>query len=143
MLLLIFLGPPGSGKGTQADMLAHYHWMKISTGDLLRDHIANKTEIGKRVAEVMNKGQLVSDEIVFKIIKEKLVHEHHPKLLLDGYPRNASQAELLDKLISNLDASFKVLLIELSDEEIIKRNTGRRICKKCNKIYNIHFLLRE
>lgn len=139
MLLFIFLGPPGSGKGTQADMLAPYHWMKISTGDLLRDNVKNKTEIGKQVAEMMNKGKLVSDEIVFEIIKNKLVHGHNPKLLLDGFPRNANQAQLLEKLINNLGASYKVLLIELSDEEIIKRNTGRRICQKCNKIYNIHF----
>lgn len=139
MQVLIFLGPPGSGKGTQADMLAHYHWMKISTGDLLREHIKNQTKIGKQIAEVMNKGKLVSDDIVFQIVEDKLTHGNYSKILLDGFPRNSCQAQLLDKLLEDLKASYEAILIELSDDEIIKRNTGRRICPKCNKIYNIHF----
>lgn len=139
MQFLIFLGPPGSGKGTQTDILASYHWMKISTGDLLRENIKNNTEIGKRVAGIMNKGSLVNDEIVFEIIKDKIAHTNYPKFLLDGFPRNAAQALLLDKLIEEVGANYQVFFVELSDEEIIKRNTGRRICQKCNRIYNIHY----
>ena len=139
MQFLIFLGPPGSGKGTQADILASHHWMKISTGDLLRENIKNDTEIGKRVAGIMNKGILVSDEIVFEIIKDKIAHTNNPKFLLDGFPRNAAQALLLDTLIEEVGANYQVFLVDLSDEEIVKRNTGRRICKKCNRIYNIHY----
>lgn len=136
---LIFLGPPGCGKGTQAQLLENYNWLRISTGDLLRENVYNQTELGKKIQQIMEKGELVNDEIVFEIIKNKIISSASDKYILDGYPRNLNQAKLLSEFAKNIKAKFFIFLIELNDSEVIKRNSGRRICKNCQKIYNIYF----
>jgi len=136
---LILLGPPGCGKGSQAQLLENYNWVRISTGDLLRENVYKKTELGKKVQEIMERGELVSNEIVFEIIKNKINSSNSDKFILDGYPRNYNQAKLLSEFIKGIDAILYIVLIELKDEDIIKRNSGRRICQNCQKIYNIYF----
>lgn len=138
---LILLGPPGAGKGTQAVILSEkYNIVHISTGDIFRDNIKKNTELGIKAKEYMNKGQLVPDDLVIELVEERIQHEDCKNgFLLDGFPRNLYQAECLDSFLNKkhleLDA---VINIEVNDEEIIKRISGRRICHDCKTVYNIN-----
>ncbi|OGF61660.1 MAG: hypothetical protein A2Y62_03030 [Candidatus Fischerbacteria bacterium RBG_13_37_8] len=136
---LVLLGPPGSGKGTQAQLLEEKCWVRISTGDLLRENIKNETEIGKKVMQIMSTGKLVDNETVFELVKNKIENLQIEKAILDGFPRNLQQAMLLEEYSRKREDEFIIVLIELSDYEIARRNTGRRTCSNCEKIYNIHF----
>ena len=129
---LIFIGPQGSGKGTQAKKIARkLSICHISTGDLFRQ---TKGELKKEIDKYIKKGNLAPDKLTIKILQEKLNHPDCEKgFILDGFPRNLKQAQELDK-ITQID---KVILIYISDEESIKRISGRRICKSCNINYNI------
>lgn len=133
---LVILGAPGAGKGTQADLLAdYYNIAHISTGEILREHMRNKTEIGIKVQEFMNKGQLVSDDIVIEIFKQRIRQSDCQNgFLLDGFPRTVYQANALSELVTDLRA---VIEIDIDDEVIINRMSGRRVCPKCGKIYHI------
>lgn len=139
---IVLLGAPGSGKGTQAKMLVEkFDIVQISTGDLLRAAVAANTELGKQAKEIMEAGQLVPDEIVLGMIREKLAEPAVAKgFILDGFPRNLAQAQALDRLLEEqnlpLDAAIH---IQVDPEEIIKRITGRRTCGACGAIYNIYF----
>jgi len=137
---IVFLGPPGSGKGTQAQLLSkNFSIPHISTGDIFRKII--KTGKPKKLADSIKKyvqsGLLVPDEIVFKslfsVIKNKKYY------ILDGFPRNINQAKLLDEALKK-DGIDKVIYFKVSDKEIIKRLTSRRTCPKCGKVYNIYTL---
>ncbi len=132
---IIFLGPPGSGKGTQADLISReFSIPKISTGDILRDAVANKTPLGKKAEEKMKKGELVDDEIIVGIIKERVEKEDCKKgYILDGFPRNLPQAQALDSIPADKEIVF---LFEISKEELIKRLTSRLVCPKCKAVYN-------
>lgn len=125
---LLFLGPPGAGKGTQAQRLSDRHsLMHLSTGDLLRAEVKAASELGKQVEAVMARGELVSDELVLAIVGERLKTQPGG-WLLDGFPRNLAQAEALDVLLSNLEQPLQqVLLMELDDETLVSRllNRGR------------------
>lgn len=133
---LVILGAPGAGKGTQADLLSqHYNIAHISTGEILREHMRNKTEIGLKVQEFMNKGQLVPDDIVIEIFKQRIKQDDCKNgFLLDGFPRTVYQANALSELVTDLRA---VIEIDIDDEVIIKRMSGRRVCPKCGKIYHL------
>jgi len=137
-LNIIFLGMPGSGKGTQAEALAKkLNIPIISTGNLFRKNIKEETELGKKVKTILEKGDLVPDEITFAMLKKELENTDISQgLILDGYPRSLKQAELL-KDILNIDI---VLNIELSEDQVLLRIGGRRTCK-CGETYHIKFNL--
>ena len=123
---LLFVGPPGAGKGTQAERLAASHGLlHLSTGDLLRAEVKAGSDLGKEAEAVMNRGELVSDALVLAIVRSRL-QNHCGGWLLDGFPRNLAQAEALDELLSELNQPLQsVLLMELDDEELVQRLLAR------------------
>ena len=133
---LILLGPPGAGKGTQAEILSKKLGVEtISTGVMLRAAIREGTELGKLAAGYINDGKLVPDEVVVGIVKDRLSQDDCKKgFILDGFPRTTAQAEALDASGAKID---KVLLIDVSDETIIERLSGRRECKECGTPYHV------
>ncbi len=139
---LVLLGPPGSGKGTQAQRLVErYKIPQISTGDIFRQAVRDQTELGKRAKEYMDRGELVPDEVVVGMVEERLGQSDCKNgFILDGFPRTIAQAEALDKLLAGkgekLDA---VLEISVPDEEVVKRLSGRRTCRQCGAMYHIEF----
>ncbi|ADL42168.1 adenylate kinase [Caldicellulosiruptor obsidiansis OB47] len=137
---LILLGAPGAGKGTQAEYLSkRFSIPHISTGDILRENVKNETELGKKAKEYMDKGLLVPDEIVIEIVKDRISKEDCKNgFLLDGFPRTIAQAEALDKVLQELGQKIdKVLDIEVPDEKILERMSGRRICKNCGASFHV------
>jgi len=139
---IIFLGPPGAGKGTQAKILIErYVIPQISTGDMLREHVAKGTELGVKAKEYMEKGQLVPDKIILGMVKERLSQEDAQKgFILDGFPRTVAQAEALDKILEEMGKKIEyVLALIVPDEELVTRLTGRRTCKNCGMMYHIKF----
>ena len=133
---LVILGPPGSGKGTQAVRIAqHFKLPHISTGDLLRANVVRHTALGKKAKAYMDKGLLVPDTLVVQMTKKRLAQKDCRKgWILDGFPRNVHQAEELDKLAP----PDVVLNIFIESAELIMRSAGRRICTNCRAVYNIH-----
>ncbi len=141
-LNLIMLGPPGSGKGTQAKILAEkYHIPHVSTGDMLRDEVRRGTELGKKAKAIMDRGELVPDEIVGAMILHRLDRKDCARgVILDGYPRNVAQARVLDGILAELGRTLeRVILVDVGDEEIVRRLSGRRSCPKCGRVYHVEF----
>ncbi len=139
---IVLLGAPGSGKGTQAKMMAQkYKVPQISTGDILRAAVAEKTEIGKRVSAIMEAGELVSDDIVIDAVTDRLrANESRRGFVLDGFPRNIPQAQDLDTRLGWLGRPLQLVLqFALDNEIVIKRVTGRLSCGECGAIYNRFF----
>jgi len=139
---IVFLGPPGAGKGTQAKILVErYGIPQISTGDMLREHRAKGTELGKKAQEYMDKGQLVPDEIILEMVKERLSQPDSEKgFIFDGFPRTVAQAEALDKLLAEMGKKLDfALALVVPDELLVERLTGRRTCKNCGMIYHIKY----
>jgi adenylate kinase len=136
---IIFLGPPGAGKGTQAEKLAEdLKIKKISTGDILREAVAKGTELGQRAKSYMERGELVPDEIILGIIEEAINDEEG--YILDGFPRNINQAKALDEMLSRKGLNIThVIFLDVPDEEIIKRIAYRRVCLNCGTVYNLIF----
>ncbi len=142
MLRLILLGAPGAGKGTQADIISEkYGIPQISTGVILREEIAKGSELGNRVKGIIDAGNLVPDEDVVAIVKERLKQDDCKNgYILDGFPRTIPQAEALDKMLSELDSKIDVVIsIEVADEDIVRRMSGRRVCKKCGASYHVEY----
>jgi adenylate kinase len=138
---IILLGPPGSGKGTQAKMIADKYKVKhISTGDILRENVRNGTPLGVEAKKFMNSGKLVPDSLLIDIIKDRLAKpDVKAGWMLDGYPRTTPQAEALDKILPGLGQKIDVVLnVDVPDAELIKRVTGRRMCK-CGTTYHVQF----
>ncbi len=136
---IIFLGPPGAGKGTQAEKLAENLGIpKISTGDILREAVTRGTELGKKAKSYMDKGELVPDGIILGIIEEAI--DGKESFILDGFPRNINQARALDEMLSRkgLDITH-VIFLDVPDDEIVKRIAYRRICLNCGAVYNLIF----
>ncbi|AEX85275.1 adenylate kinase [Marinitoga sp. 1135] len=139
-LNLLFFGPPGAGKGTIAkEVSKKYGIPHISTGDMLRAEVASGSELGNKVKEILEKGQLVSDEIMLEVIKNRLQQKDVEKgFILDGFPRTLPQAEGLEKLLEEIKNPITAsLYFEVDVETVVKRITNRRICPKCGKIYNL------
>ncbi|MCD6477381.1 MAG: adenylate kinase [Candidatus Aenigmarchaeota archaeon] len=132
---VIFLGPPGAGKGTYASRLSKkFGWPHISTGDLIREAIKEGTELGEKAKSYYDKGELVPDDIVMELLKERISREDCKNgFILDGFPRNLSQAKELEK-ISKIDVVVNIIVPK---DIIIKKLSGRRVCRKCGKIYNV------
>jgi adenylate kinase len=140
---LIFEGPPGSGKGTQAKRVAEKHgWVHISTGDLLREAVRNRTPIGLTVEQVMKEGLLVSDDTVIDIIDERLAQRDCAAgFILDGFPRTLGQAEALDLILARRGLPLdRVIAFDVPDNAIVERITGRRSCPKCQTPYHVRFV---
>ncbi len=140
-LNLILLGPPGAGKGTQAERLREdFDLAYIATGDILRKAVAEGTELGQKAKEYMDNGDLVPDEVIIGVILECVEGEAAKDgFLLDGFPRSVGQAEALEEALARLDRHLTtVLCIEAPDDEIIRRLSGRRQCVKAGHVYNIH-----
>ena len=131
---LIMLGAPGSGKGTMAKLIAKdFELPHISTGDIFRENIKNQTEIGKQAKAIIDRGELVPDEITIKIVENRLMEDDcKDGFILDGFPRNLNQAKALE----NFAKIDKVILLDVPNEEIERRMSGRRTCKNCGEIYN-------
>ncbi len=137
---VIFLGPPGVGKGTQADFIAQkYDIPKLSTGDLLREGVANETSLGKEAKGYMNRGELVPDEVVVGLVEEKLSSPECQKgFLLDGFPRTEAQADQLSSYLASTGKGLdRVVYFSLSKDEIIRRISGRRSCPECKAVYHL------
>lgn len=134
---IIFIAPPAAGKGTQSELLIkEYNYNHISTGELLREKSLDNSELGSKIKSLLENGQLVDDEIVSTILKDKLSKINGP-FILDGYPRNIKQANVLDKILNELGKTVDVVIYLSVDKEIaMKRALGRMTCPKCNKIYN-------
>ena len=139
---MIIMGPPGAGKGTQSEkIIAHYNIPHISTGDMFRAAIANKTELGLLAESYIKKGLLVPDEVTIGLVKERLSQDDCKNgYLLDGFPRTIPQAEALDKALSaNGESVDYAVNVEVPDENIINRMSGRRACVGCGATYHIQF----
>lgn len=137
---LIILGPPGAGKGTQADAIVkRYGIPHISTGDILRENIANKTELGKKAKGYMDQGTLVPDDLVIGLVQERITRDDCASgFLLDGFPRTVGQAVALDAELDKLGIKLdKVINIEVDKEVLVERSASRRICPKCGTSYNL------
>lgn len=134
---LIFFGPPGAGKGTQAQKTSEeFNIPHISTGDILREAIKNETELGLKVKDILEKGDLVSDDIINKLVENKVVDMD--SFILDGYPRTIEQAQFLDQVLEKANKEIDaIIMIDVSEEEIVNRISNRRICPKCGKVYNL------
>lgn len=139
MLRIILLGPPGCGKGTQAALLEKSHGLRqISTGGILRDAIARQTPVGIEAKPYIDIGALVPNEVVNRLVAEVLRSDRPEKFLLDGYPRTLDQAQVLDDLLDQLHLPIThAVLMEVADEEVVSRISGRRVCPKCNATYHL------
>lgn len=143
MINLIFLGPPGAGKGTQsARIIEDYKVVQISTGDLLRAAVKAGTDLGKEAKVYMDGGQLVPDSLIINMMKERFQDDDCKNgFILDGFPRTTAQAEALDAMLQNelKTEVTHIISLEVDDEVVVKRNTGRRVCPQCGATYHIKF----
>jgi adenylate kinase len=140
-LNLILLGPPGAGKGTQAERLREdFDLAYIATGDILRKAVKEGTDLGRKAKEYMDNGDLVPDEVIIGVILEEVEGESaQDGFLLDGFPRSVGQAEALEEALAGLDRRLTaVLCIQAPDDEVVRRLSGRRICTKAEHVYNVY-----
>jgi len=139
---IVMLGAPGSGKGTQAQRIQKDHGLpQVSTGDLLRRAVADKTPLGQKAKKAMDLGELVSDDIVLGMIKERIAQPDAKRgFVLDGFPRNTSQADSLAALLAELGSKLdRVVLMDVDFDILMKRLTGRRTCSKTGAVLNVYF----
>ena len=139
---IILMGLPGAGKGTQAsEIVKKFPIPHISTGDMFRKAIKDETDLGKEAKSYMDRGELVPDEVTVGIVKERISEDDAKKgFLLDGFPRTIEQAEALNNIMSELDRNIDAVInIEVPEEELMNRLTGRRICEKCGTTYHLVF----
>jgi adenylate kinase len=139
---LVLVGPPGAGKGTQAQFIAsHFSVPKISTGDIFRANVSEGTDLGIEAKKYMDAGDLVPDEVTIAMVKDRLTHDDTTEgFLLDGFPRTVHQAEVLDKVLAVQTTSLTVVLeLVVDDEEVVRRLSGRRTCRRCGHVWHQDF----
>ena len=139
---IVLVGPPGAGKGTQAQFIAsHLAIPKISTGDIFRSNVSQGTPLGRQAKEYMNRGDLVPDEVTIAMVRDRLNEEDaQPGFLLDGFPRNVPQAETLKKQLMDWDTRLTVVLeLVVDEDEGVRRLSGRRTCRRCERVWHIMF----
>ena len=139
---LVLVGPPGAGKGTQAQFIAaHLAIPKISTGDIFRENVGQGTELGLAAKKYMDAGDLVPDEVTIAMVRDRLAEDDASDgFLLDGFPRNVPQAETLEKTLEDMGSGLDVVLeLVVDDEEVIRRLSGRRTCHNCGHIWHVDF----
>jgi adenylate kinase len=139
---VVLVGPPGAGKGTQAQLLAsHLSIPKISTGDIFRDNVSNGTALGRRAQKFMERGDLVPDEVTIAMVTDRLADDDtQAGFLLDGFPRNLPQAETFKKMLASWDTKLDVVLeLVVDDDEVVRRLSGRRGCRRCGRIWHVVF----
>jgi adenylate kinase len=139
---LVLVGPPGAGKGTQAQFVAsHLSVPKISTGDIFRANVSGGTPLGQKAREYMDRGDLVPDEITIAMVRDRLAEDDAQEgFLLDGFPRNVPQAETLKKILSEWDAKVDLVLeLVIDEDEVVRRLSGRRTCSRCGRIWHVLF----
>lgn len=138
---IVFLGAPGSGKGTQSQRLVERHGIpQVSTGDLLRAHVRDGTELGRRAKSVMDAGQLVDDATILGMVRERLAAPDAARgFILDGFPRTVPQAEGLDQMLAAIGQPLDAaVLFDVDSELLVKRISGRRTCQDCGRVFNVH-----
>ena len=139
----VLLGPPGSGKGTQAELLeVEFSLCHFSTGEMFRESVRQKTELGSIVEDIMRKGALVPDDILYKLVKEKVneIIASRKDILFDGYPRTLVQAEQLDEILGEYGIELGgVIFIDVPEDILVKRLSGRLYCPRCEATYNVYF----
>jgi adenylate kinase len=139
---LVLVGPPGAGKGTQAQFIAsHFAIPKISTGEIFRANVSEGTELGLEARKYMDAGDLVPDEVTIAMVKDRLGHDDaRTGFLLDGFPRTVRQAEVLDELLEPMSAPLDVVLeLVVDDDEVVRRLSGRRTCHQCGHVWHLDF----
>jgi len=139
---VVLVGPPGAGKGTQAQFIAsHLSIPKISTGDIFRANVSGGTPLGKLAKEYMDRGDLVPDEVTVAMVRDRLSEDDAQEgFLLDGFPRNVPQAEVLKKMLADWGLALDVVLeLVVDDEEVVRRLAGRRTCRSCGKVWHVDF----
>ncbi|TDB78782.1 MULTISPECIES: adenylate kinase [unclassified Micromonospora] len=139
---LVLVGPPGAGKGTQAEFIAaHLAVPKISTGDIFRSNVSQGTPLGVEARRYMDAGKLVPDEVTINMVRDRLAEpDAADGFLLDGFPRTTPQAAALDKLLADLGSALDLVLeLVVDDDEVIRRLSGRRTCRGCGKIWHVEF----
>ncbi len=138
----VLVGPPGAGKGTQAQFIAsHLAIPKISTGDIFRANVSTGTTLGRRAKDYMDRGDLVPDEVTIAMVTSRLQEDDaQAGFLLDGFPRNVPQAETLKKLLSDWDTRLDIVLeLVVDDDEVVRRLSGRRTCRRCGRVWHATF----
>ena len=138
----VLVGPPGAGKGTQAQFLSsHLSIPKISTGDIFRDNVSHGTALGRQAQGYMERGDLVPDEVTIAMVTDRLADDDTGAgFLLDGFPRNVPQAETLEKMLSAVDTRLDVVLeLVVDDDEVVRRLSGRRTCRRCGRVWHVAF----
>jgi len=139
---VVLVGPPGAGKGTQAQLIAaRLQIPHVSTGDIFRENVSEKTELGKQAKTFMDAGDLVPDEITVAMVRDRLAKpDAHAGFILDGFPRNLVQAEQLQTTLADLDENLDVVLeMKTDDEELVRRLSGRRTCQGCGRIWHVDY----
>ncbi|MEO0073483.1 MAG: adenylate kinase [candidate division WOR-3 bacterium] len=138
---VVLFGPPGSGKGTQAELLKErLGFEHYSTGEVFRDHIARRTQVGQMVEQFVTSGRLVPDELVLEVVSSFVRERSDRSIVFDGFPRTLAQAEGLDRVLALCHTGVDLaVLVDLADDEVVKRLTARRQCRRCGKIYNLTF----
>jgi adenylate kinase len=139
---IVLVGPPGAGKGTQAQFIAsHLSIPKISTGDIFRANVSGGTELGRQAKEYMDRGDLVPDEVTIAMVRDRLGEDDaRDGFLLDGFPRNVPQAETLKKILAEWDTRLDIVLeLVVDEDEVVRRLSGRRTCDKCGRIWHVDF----
>ncbi len=138
-MILVFLGPPGAGKGTQAKLLSQRKgFLHLSTGDLLREAVKRQTPLGIKAKEYMDRGELVPDSLIIQLIEDTMPQDG--KVILDGFPRTVNQALALEEMLKTKGKKLsKVFFFDVPDEVIIDRLSGRRVCSKCSAVYHVKY----